>query len=542
MWHFPAFTPLQVAEQLRATSDDVDTVPANAAYAHQLGKGRVNLFRALTENAKSVRMTDITITDNNDNAFAANDTLSITGLITNWLDPVTNLNITITCNSPDVTVINGTVSVGNMATLATANNNSNPFTVSINPTIPLNQPVIFTLTFTDAGGYNDFQCFDLVLNVDYINVMVNNTWTSITSKGRIGFNNPGQQQGIGFVLNETNQVLYEGCYLAGINQTQVSDHMFGDNIDDHDFVPQEYVHRIQPSVISDFDLYSTFNDDSAYANKLNILTTQRTYAWSTPADANYIIVVYSIKNNGATTLDSLYAAIYCDWDIGPNAAQNKGDVDLPLKLGYQWDTQPGGVYAGIKVLGFSPFNIYEFDNDGANGSMAIYGGFAKAEKYISMSTPRSPAGTTGAGNDVSMTVSSGPYSLNAGDSVQVGFALIAGDSLPVVIAAANAAETKFDTQLGIQQNNSALNFSLDQNYPNPFSENTLIRFTLPASANVDLSIYDVTGQKVMNVVNEKLSEGKHQYAVDSKKLNTGIYYFTLRTGDKVETRKLVKVK
>ncbi|HKR03586.1 MAG TPA: S8/S53 family peptidase [Bacteroidia bacterium] len=542
MWHFPAFTPLQVAEQLRATCDDIDTVPGNAGYIHQLGKGRVNLFRALTESAKSVRMTDINITDNNDGAFAANDTLSITGEITNWLDPVTNLDITLTTNSPDVTVINGTVSAGNMATLASTNNNSNPFTVSISPSIPLNQPVIFTLTYTDAGGYNDFQCFDLVLNVDYINVLVNNVGTSITSKGRIGFNKSGQQQGIGFLFNDTNQVLYEACFLAGIDTSHVSDHMFGNNIDDHDFVPQEYVRKIIPTVISDFDLYSTFNDDSAYANKLNVLTTQRTYAWSTPADANYIMIVYSIKNMGASTLDSLYAAIYCDWDIGANASQNKADVDLPLKLAYEWDVQPGGVYAGIKVLGFVPFNIYEFDNDGANGSMAIYGGFTKTEKYISMTTPRSPAGTAANGNDVSMMVASGPYSLNAGDSVQVGFALIAGDSLPVVIAAAHAAEIKYLTTVSVPEDPAALTFNLDQNYPNPFSENTVIRFSLPSSVSVDLSIYDVTGQKIMTVVNEKLSEGKHQYAVDSKNLNSGIYYFTLRAGDKVETRKLVKVK
>ncbi|MEO5572095.1 MAG: S8 family peptidase [Bacteroidia bacterium] len=543
MWHFPAFTPLQVAEQLRATSDDIDGIPGNATYTHALGKGRVNLFRALTENAKSVRMIDINITDGNDNAFTANDTLSISGEITNWLDPVTNLNITLTCNSPDITIINGTVSVASMATLASTNNNSNPFTVSISPTIPLNSEVRFTLTYTDAGGYSDFQCFDLVLNVDYINILVNNVGTSITSKGRIGFNQSGQQQGIGFIFNDTNQVLYEGCFLAGINQIQVSDYMWGDNVNDHDFAPQDYVRTIIPSAVSDFDLYSTFNDDSAYTNKLNVLVTQRTFAWSTPADANYIMIVYTIKNNSSVAYDSLYASIYCDYDIGANASQNSAAIDVPLKLGYQWDTQAGGVYAAIKVLGFSPFNGYAVDNDGASGnSVNIYDGFQKAEKYISMSTPRLNAGTTGNGSDASLMVASGPYSINAGDSVQVGFALIAGDSLPVVIDAANAAEIKFLTSVGIPQNPSALAFSLDQNFPNPFSENTIIRFTLPSSENVDLSVYDITGQKVMTVVNQKLSEGKHLYSIESKKLNSGIYYFTLRAGGKVETRKLVKVK
>lgn len=160
MSHFPSLTPLQVAEQVRATCDDIDTIAGNAAYIQKLGKGRVNLFRALTETtAKSVRMDDIVITDNNDNAFAANDTLEITGTITNWLSPITGLTMTITCSSPDVTILDGTVNIASMATLAVTDNNSDPFTVKISPLVPLNSDAVFTITYTDGFGLYGFSMF-----------------------------------------------------------------------------------------------------------------------------------------------------------------------------------------------------------------------------------------------------------------------------------------------------------------------------------------------------------------------------------------------
>lgn len=544
MFHLNTLSPLQVAEQLRATSDDIDTIPANAPYIHGLGKGRVNLFRALTETAaKSVRMTDIAITDNNDNAFAANDTLEITGDITNWLNPVTNLVLTITCSSPDVTILDGTVNIASLATLGTTDNNSDPFTVKISPTVPLNTEATFTITYTDGAGYTDFQCFDLVINVDYINVLINDVGVSITSKGRIGYNAPNQGQGIGFTYNQSSSVLFEGCLLTGDSQTRVSDHMFDSpvTVNDTDFVPVEYVRLLTTNTLSDFDLYSSFNDDGAAANKLDVLVTQRTYAWSTPADAKYIIIYYTFKNNGSFALNNLYAGIYCDWDIGA-VVNNRAAVDNGLKLGYAYEDIPNGIYAGVKVLGAAPFNCYAFDNDASNGSFGIYDGFTKAEKYQAMSTSRSAAGTTGTGNDVSLMVASGPYSINAGDSVRVGFALLAADSLSMLTDAAAAADIKFNTINSVPQNPSSYAFSLEQNFPNPFSENTVISFILPKIEDINLSIFDAAGKKTLTVVNAKLSQGKHQFTVHSNKLSSGIYYVKLKAGEREETKKLVLTK
>ena len=144
-----------------------------------------------------------------------------------------------------------------------------------------------------------------------------------------------------------------------------------------------------------------------------------------------------------------------------------------------------------------------------------------------MFTPRTSAGTNGQGNDVSMMVSSGPYTLNAGDSTQVAFALIAGDSLPVLLSMAHAADVKFDSINGIALQPPVL-FSISQNYPNPFKDFTTLSLTLSHSSNVNLSVFDVTGKKIMTAVDEKLPPGKYQYAIDGQNLVSGIYYYSVR--------------
>ncbi len=72
---FPSYTGLQVGEKVRVTCDNIDA--QNPSYIGQLGKGRVNMFRALTINSPAVRLNSYTVTDGNNNVPQPNDTISI---------------------------------------------------------------------------------------------------------------------------------------------------------------------------------------------------------------------------------------------------------------------------------------------------------------------------------------------------------------------------------------------------------------------------------------------------------------------------------
>ncbi|MGD9706352.1 MAG: choice-of-anchor Q domain-containing protein [Candidatus Delongbacteria bacterium] len=83
---------------------------------------------------------------------------------------------------------------------------------------------------------------------------------------------------------------------------------------------------------------------------------------------------------------------------------------------------------------------------------------------------------------------------------------------------------------------------LYQNYPNPFNPTTNIRFDLEKNAKVELSVYNVMGQLVDRLVNEKLKAGHHSVMFKADHLNSGVYYYTLETDVNILTRKMLIVK
>jgi len=97
--------------------------------------------------------------------------------------------------------------------------------------------------------------------------------------------------------------------------------------------------------------------------------------------------------------------------------------------------------------------------------------------------------------------------------------------------------------IGIQQINSVVKeFSLGQNYPNPFNPTTNIRFSILKSEHVSLRVYDILGREVKVLVNQNLTLGEYQVDFDATGLSSGMYYYSLRSGDFVDVKKMVLVK
>ncbi len=85
-------------------------------------------------------------------------------------------------------------------------------------------------------------------------------------------------------------------------------------------------------------------------------------------------------------------------------------------------------------------------------------------------------------------------------------------------------------------------FSLDQNYPNPFNPSTMISYTLPAASTVKLSVYNVLGQEVANLVNENQTAGSHNVTFNASNLSSGVYFYTIKAGNFTETKKMSLLK
>lgn len=526
---WPSMTAEQAAMQLRITCDNIANATGNSAFPGKLGKGRVNLFRALTDSiSPGVRVEELTIRDRNDNVFVANDTLDMVALVKNVLRPTTNLVCSLTTTSTFVSILQNTHTFGALNTFDTASNYNNSYRVRILPTSPTNQEVAFRLRIID-GSFTDDYYFKVTVNVDYLNIAINDVATSVTSRGLIGYNGSGQVQGIGFLYTPgtgDTTILYEGGLMIGASGTQVSDNNRGDGATyDSDWSPFINIVGSQPGTLSDYDATSYFFDNNS-SSPMQISVRQNSYAWIPAPDSKYIIMQYWIKNTSAVTYSGVSAGIFADWDV-PNYANNKASLDAGRRMGYIWSTDQDGVWAGIKALNPNgTFNCNSIDNiTGGSGGLNLSDGFSNVEKYASLTTTRADAGGASTGNDVIHVVSMGGYTIAPGDSVEVAFALIAGDNLADIQASADAAQSKYDnvitnlTQLDVRSNVTALNSV----FPNPAQSGITIDFSLAASSLTNLSVFSMKGELVKEILNDQLTPGKYSFNTDVSSLPAGNY-------------------
>jgi hypothetical protein len=85
-------------------------------------------------------------------------------------------------------------------------------------------------------------------------------------------------------------------------------------------------------------------------------------------------------------------------------------------------------------------------------------------------------------------------------------------------------------------------FKLLQNYPNPFNPLTTINYELPATNYVELSIYNLLGQKVATLVSENQKAGEHQVKWDASAFASGIYYSRIEAGVFQDVKKLILIR
>jgi hypothetical protein len=97
---------------------------------------------------------------------------------------------------------------------------------------------------------------------------------------------------------------------------------------------------------------------------------------------------------------------------------------------------------------------------------------------------------------------------------------------------------------GVEDNNKEMpiRFALEQNYPNPFNPSTTIRYGLPNKTAVQLSVFNTLGQSVSTLVNGDMEAGYHEIKCDASGLSSGIYFYRLKAGDFVETKRLLLIR
>ena len=149
-----------------------------------------------------------------------------------------------------------------------------------------------------------------------------------------------------------------------------------------------------------------------------------------------------------------------------------------------------------------------------------------------------------------MAMVSGPFDLAPGDSQEMVVALVGGQGTDYL----NSIQILKDNIRSIQNRYANLNlflpyepiptkFELLQNYPNPFNPYTHITYRLSGAADVELSVYNLLGQKVRTLVNKRQAPGIYTVLFDGSNLASGVYLYKLNVGNKfASSKKLVLLK
>src|SRR5574338_572365 len=127
------------------------------------------------------------------------------------------------------------------------------------------------------------------------------------------------------------------------------------------------------------------------------------------------------------------------------------------------------------------------------------------------------------------------------DSVTLQFQIISNSVTdPGIGSFALIDQLSFSQTTSVEQTDqNPVEFSLQQNYPNPFNPITTIQYSVPSASVVQLKIYDILGNEVAELVNEEQANGTYRAEFEATNLSSGTYFYQIRTGSFVETKKML---
>ena len=355
-------------------------------------------------------------------------------------------------------------------------------------------------------------------------------------------------------------------------------------------------------VSNDLNSYRTTRLYGSRPIGLEIQTTVWAYSLN-PLLNDVVFVRHLLINRSQDNLQDAFLGFWCDYDLGAPNDDFMG-VDTTLALGYAYNGKnqdpiygippAAGVLflqtpiipsasdtvvfngkrkAGVKycplsshVLYINTSSVYKDPEFGTqkgatelynnlqglkwNGSPFIDMSSGTATRFCLAGDPISKIGwidgSVAAPSERRSLLSAGKFSLAAGDTQEVVYALIVqqgADRFASVTKLKEYARLVKRVSCGgvinsVEERRSPLMF-LSQNFPNPFREQTSITFELPHVAHIQLRIFDLLGREVTTVVDDEREAGIHEVKVELKMKKSGLYFYQLEADGNRLVKKMV---
>lgn len=437
---FPFYTGAQVGEQLRVTSDPIYTIGENNPYQYKLGYGRLNVYRAVTEeNAKSIRLENVSYSNSFEKGAYPGDTLMFSFSVTNYLAP-TNSSLRFSMASEYAEMLIEEMNIGALNTLDTS-----PVQlplIRIADDTPAETDIVIKVEISD-GDYTDFQYLELKTGPDRINLNNSAVELTVSGRGNLGFDKDNFFDGIGLRWNTTLMAARLGILIAE-DESHVSDNLPKEplgNTKEKDFTGVSPI-RYNHSHVLDRKVSSSFTDDSI-TNPIDVQVQQNIM---TNNGGNYLIQEYLI-NNSSTTSKTLNCGYFIDWRLPIEIRKNRSyyDPNLNALITYSVDSS---WFTAVSTY-FDKDPIYQaLDIDSNESNTADISSLSDIDKYNLSSTLQfDSAGMAGNGNDIATLLTHNNIRIDPSYSKKSTFLIAFGNSLSEVRNNLHKADSSYSVYL-----------------------------------------------------------------------------------------------
>lgn len=440
---FPNLNALQVMQQLRVTADDVYEVGDNSDYIGQLGKGRLNVLRAVTESTSpSIRIDSLTFSGIFGEQVFFDDSVTVKMNFTNYLRTTSNAKVSISSNSSHISFSTSDFNLGDLGELESVKNFEIKFYVK--PSAPAGERIAFRLDFTDESGYSDFEYFVIELEKDYLTIDNNKLSFTIASNGNLGYAEGNLQGGSGFQF-EGEKIADHLGIIIGNHADSVSNNVFNNfttQLRDTSF-QNNSVLKLTQYDSADYYAKSDFEDTNENDFGLGLHLEQEILAWNDSENQDYLVLEYRLSNNSLKQKSNLSFGFYADWNLADDF-QNKAAWDASNKMAYVYDGLSSNQFAGLALLTDQSASHHGVEVRSENGNVAEFDNeFTKSNKFDFMSNPKLTAGDIGSGNDVANLLTANIGTMQVGSSQKLSFVLTSGNTLEALQNNVTKAKNKY---------------------------------------------------------------------------------------------------
>ncbi|MCS7081567.1 MAG: S8 family serine peptidase [Bacteroidota bacterium] len=545
----PELSPEQAGEQVRVTARDIG--PQNPGFAYQLGYGRVDARRALSERRPAIRLLEYRLQEaigNGDGIPNQGEELQLQLRLRNLLEPARGVRLRLEPLDGLTQPLRAELSVGDLATGSASQ--AEGLRLRVRSEAPNGSEAQLLLFIEDASGYRDWVALRFEITPTYRTLAMGLVEVTITGEGNIGFADfPDNFKGKGFRFlsrPDAPNVLFEGGLLLAVDSTRLVDVVrSGPNTAKRDFrmlLPVQILEAVYGA-----DLYGRTEFDDAQASlrrQLRVRVRKEAFLWRSPPLDQGLLVRYEIANTGSDTLRGLRIGWFFDWDISPNGQTDSTGYDPEGRLLWVRGMVGSPTRDWFAVAtDQAPAGAYLIDNAGARTPIGIYDGFSDGEKWRALSSGIATDRVWD--TDVSHVLSLAPRTLAPGASTTALLILAAGRTLEEARAVVETIRARSRSLAPVgwpKDPERPVRTRIRALYPHPATHRVVLEGDAGQAGYYSWRLYDVLGRQLQVSPSWWLEPGRFRWEIPLEDLAPGWYWIRIFEGERpTDLRAVLKI-